>query len=325
MWSDDDKGFEAFNLKRSQMMELCMPGDILGYITKEAAAVTGIPEGIPVVATANDKAVEALGTGLMLGNLGLISLGTYSTGMMPVDRLMLDNPQEFWPNYGCIPLRYLLETRKGIHRGMWTVSWLSDLLSGGIADEAARRGVSVLQLLNEEAAQVPAGSHGLITVPEWLVMVANQPFKKGMMIGFDVRHGRAHMFRSLLEGIILKLHNSFTDMCNEVSIFPDRLIASGGGSKGDVFVQIIADVFGLPVTRNEIEDAAGTGSAICAAVATGIYPDFDSAAREMVRVKDTFQPDMENHTLYKRLNDEVFRDLTKATDPILEKTYEIFG
>ena len=325
LWSDDDSKFDAFNMKRSQMTELCMPSDVLGQVTGEASVATGIPEGIPVIATANDKAVEALGTGLMLGNLGLISLGTYSTGMMPADRLIMDNPVAFWSNFGCIPHRYLLETRRGIHRGMWTVSWLSELLGGNISDEVGRRGVSVLELLNEEAAQVPAGSHGLITIPEWLVLNTNQPFKKGIMIGFDVRHGRAHMFRSLLEGIILKLYNGFSNMCNEAGIFPERLIASGGGSKGDTFVQIIADVFGLPVTRNEIEDAAGTGSAICAAVATGIYPDFDAAAKAMVRVKDTFQPNMENHTVYKRLNDEVFRDFVKSTDPILEKTYEIFG
>jgi len=180
-----------------------------------------------------------------------------------------------------------------------------------------------LDILNEEAAKVPAGSEGLITLPEWLVF--GEPHKKGLMLGFDVRHGRGHMFRSLLEGSTLRLYNNFTDMCKETDIFPDEIIVSGGGSKGDTFVQIIADIFGLPVSRNEIQDAAGTGAAICVAVATGLYSDFDAATRAMVRVKDTFLPNMDNHAVYQQMNDEIFRHINQTTDPLIERIYQLFG
>ena len=328
-WSDDD-AFAHYNLSRSQMLELKMPGDILGHVTKKAAAATGIPEGIPVVATSNDKAVEALGTGLMVGNGGLLSLGTYTTAMVKdtgliknMANLEANAPQHYYPNFGCVPNVYLFEICKGIHRGMWTISWMSELLGGGIAMEAAKRGISPIQLLGDEAGQVPAGSEGLITVPDWLVTYAD--FKKGIMIGFDVRHGRAHMFRSLMEGIVLRLYNGFSDMCGETGVAPDRLIASGGGSKGGTFVQIIADVFGLPVERNTVEDAAGVGAAICAAVGTGIYHDFEAATNAMVHIRDVHQPNMENHALYMRMNDDVFRHITQVTDPLLEKAFPIFN
>ena len=313
MWSEDRAVFDYFQLKREQMMELHMPGDILGTVTKEAAAATGIPLGIPVVATANDRAVEALGTGFMQGDSGLIALGTYSTAMLKGTQLQ-ENSKSYWPNFACVPHQYLFEIMQGIHRGMWTVSWMGNLLAAGD-----------LQQLNAEAAAVPAGSNGLMTVPEWLVVNSANTFKKGIILGFDVRHGRGHMFRSLMEGTTLKLYNGFRAMCEETGIFPSQLVASGGGSKGDTFMQIIADVFGLPVQRNEVEDAAGTGAAICAAVATGVYPDFDTAAKAMVRVKDSFLPNMDNHALYMRMNDEVFRHITQATDSLLEKSYPLFN
>ena len=319
-WSDDEELFKAFSIKRDQVFKLCMPGDILGYVTKEASKATGIPEGIPVVATANDKAVEALGAGIMLNNAGLVSLGTYTTSMFKGERLLKD-PRNHINNFSCVPNKYLYEN-PGLHRGMWMISWLRDLFGKGFIDEAAARGISPEALLNEEASKVPPCSDGLMTIPEWL---SYPIYKKGIMMGFDVRHGRAHMFRSLMEGIVLAIYNKFSAMCQEVGTFPDKIIASGGGSKGDAFVQIISDVFGLPVERNEVEDAAGMGSAICAAVATDMYPDFESAIEAMVRMRNCFQPNTDNHVLYTKMNEDVYCNITKATDPLLEKAYPLFN
>ena len=82
-WSDDDEEFRKYNIGRENMLETCFPGDILGTVTKAASEATGIPQGIPVAATASDKAVEALGAGLsQTGNTGLVSLGTYISSMV---------------------------------------------------------------------------------------------------------------------------------------------------------------------------------------------------------------------------------------------------
>lgn len=103
-----------------------MPGTILGHVTKKVAHTTGIPAGIPVVATANDKAVEALGAGSLGENTALISLGTYIASMVHGH----ENPKgtsHFWTNFASTPNSYLYES-SGIRRGMWTVSWFKDLL-----------------------------------------------------------------------------------------------------------------------------------------------------------------------------------------------------
>jgi sugar (pentulose or hexulose) kinase len=322
-WSDDDGLFRQFNLSREMMMEPCRPGDILGTVTKAASEATGIPEGLPVVATASDKAVEALGAGLSQnGNTGLVSLGTYISSMVcgPQNH---SGATHFWTNFASVPGKYLFESF-GIRRGMWTVSWLKNLLGEEVALKARARGISPEALLDREAAEVAPGSDGLLTVMEWL-STKDKRYKKGIMLGFDVRHGRAHMHRSIMEGIALTMKNYYDPMCGELGIRPEKLIVSGGGSNGDIFMRIFADVFGVPAVRNVVNSAAGVGAAICAAVALGVYGSFEEAAQNMVHMRDEFSPNMENHSLYNRVNDEVYRDITKVTDDILKKTWPIFG
>ena len=86
-------------------------------------------------------------------------------------------------------------------------------------------------------------------------------------------------------------------MSRELDIDVDQIIVSGGGARSDLFMQIFSDVFGLPAIRNELPDAAGLGSAICAAVATGAYDTFAAAIEKMVRIRDTFHPIAENTAL----------------------------
>lgn len=323
-WTEKPEVMEMFHLKREQLLELKKPGEILGYVTKEAAAATGIPEGIPVVATANDKAVEALGTGLMQGNAGLVSLGTYSATMVQGSSWS-ENPVNYYTNYGCVPGKYLFESG-GLQRGMWLISWFRDLFGKGLVEDAAKKGVAPETVLEEEAEKLPPGSEGLLTIPEWLVGAhVPEQFRKGAMIGFDVRHGRGHMYRSIMEGMTLTLYNYFESMCKELDMQPDRLIVSGGGAKSRLFVQIISDVFGIPVELNAVKDAAGVGAAICTAVATGIYPDFDAAARSMVQISGKVLPDTKNHEIYQEINEVVYRNLQKDMDPIMEKAYPLFN
>ena len=204
-WSDDAGLFEQFRLRRELLFELQLPGEVIGNVTAAAAAATGIPAGLPVVSTANDKAVEALGAGPLGGTTALVSLGTYIAAMVP-GRENHTAPTSFWTNFGCIPHRYLYESH-GVRRGMWTLSWFLDLLGPELAERAATLGVSREELIEDEAASVPAGSDGLMTVLDWLAPT-EAPFRKGVMLGFDARHTRAHVYRSIVEAIALTMkHN----------------------------------------------------------------------------------------------------------------------
>ena len=320
-WSEDPAAYEATGIPRNMLFDLVMPGDILGYVTEEASAETGLPAGIPVAATGNDKAVEGLGTGCMGEGTVCISLGTYTTAMME-GKENLKGTSFAWPKFSSMPYRYLYDSN-GIRRGMWTVSWFRDVLGDGYKKEAEARGLSAEELLGKEAADVPAGSDGLMTVLHWLANV-DAPWQKGLMIGFDGRHTRGHIYRSILEGIAMTMKKHVDDMCLETGTGLSRLIITGGGSESDLFMQIFADVFRMPVVRNEVNGAAGLGAAICAAVAVGVYASFEEAVSAMVRVRDTFLPVPAHERVYEKML-PVYNSITAFTDPLLKKSLEVWN
>ncbi len=320
-WYTDRDTFESFNVPREMLYELQLPGDIGGFVSQSFAEATGLPQGLPVVHTANDKAAEALGAGLRDQHVGLVSLGTYITGMVVGEKYVAE-PQTFFTNFASEPQRYLYESG-GIRRGMWTVSWLMDLVSAGLERGSTRGAVSREDHLNALAATVPAGSDGLMCVLDWL-SPPTQPHRKGMFIGFDERHGPAHMYRAILEGIAYRMRHNVTAMEAELGVRIEKLVVTGGGSNSDVAMQILADVFDRPVSRNEVRDAAGLGAALCVAVACGVYPGLEVATEQMVHQADEFTPDPADAQVYSQLR-EVYADLHDATDALLERTYDILN
>lgn len=319
-WSSDKDVLDHFNLPKEMLFEVVKPGDILGHITKEASQKTGFPEGLPLIATTSDKAVEGLGAGLIRDTSAFVSLGTYISSMVTGAEMPKDSVN-YWGIMSSIPNKYAYEGY-GIRRGMWTVSWFKDLLGEKISIRANYQGVSEEEYLNEQAQHVPAGSDGLMTVLDWL---ANpwEPFKRGMMIGFNAHHDYRYMYRSILEGIAYTMKNNVINMTTELGKEIDEVIITGGGSNSELMMQIFADVFNLPVKRNVVNGSASVGAAINAAVGLGIYDSYEEAVAKMVKVKDVFSPIPENVAIYQQLNEDVYQNLATHTDKVLEKTFEI--
>ena len=320
-WSDDPSLYDRFGVTRRLMVELVMPGDVIGRVTPEAALATGLPAGIPVVATANDKAVEMLGVGSLGDTTALLSLGTYIAAMVPGTENHRD-PAQFWTNFACLPHRYLYESN-GVRRGMWTLTWLLDLLGDEVAEKATSLGLTREAYIEREACQVPPGSHGLMTVLDWLAPT-DKPFRKGVMLGFDARHTRGHLYRSILEAIALTMKHHVDAMCSELGIQLDELVVSGGGSSSPLFMQILADVFGISSSRPIDAGGASLGAAICAAAATGVHPDIESAATAMTTGRQSFAPDPLAGAVYQALDVAVYQHIRDATDPLLERSYPLF-
>jgi sugar (pentulose or hexulose) kinase len=321
-WSDDPLVVAQFGAIREQLFELQKPGDIIGSLTGAAARDTGLPVGIPVVATANDKAVEMLGAGPLSETSALVSLGTYIAAMV-YGRDYREAPANFWTNFACVPHRYLYESN-GVRRGMWTLSWFLDTLGPELAAAADALDISREEYLEREAAVVPAGSDGLMTVLDWLAPT-DKPFRKGIMIGFDARHTRGHIYRSILEAIALTMKFHVDAMGAELAITLTDIVISGGGASSALFMQIFADVFALPASR--IVDGGGgasLGAAICAAAATGIYADIDAAAAAMTKGIQTFASDPTNAAIYQQMSAELYHDIRNHTDALLQRSYLIF-
>lgn len=93
------------------------------------------------------------------------------------------------------------------------------------------------------------------------------------------------------------------------------VVISGGGSRSNLMMQIFADVFALPVRRTRMSDAAGLGAAICAAVGSGVHPDWDTAVKAMVHTADVFEPNPQATRAYAAIGPQHAR-ITEFTDPL---------
>ncbi len=320
-WSAEPAAYERHGVERAMLVELQQPGEVIGGLTPQAAGELGLPPGIAVVHTANDKAVEMLGSGSVGPGTVLVSLGTYIAAMVHGHENHRA-PQHFWTNFACVPGRYLYESN-GIRRGMWTLTWLLDLLGPELAERARSLGVSRESLIEEEARLVPAGSDGLLTVLDWLAPDSH-PFRKGAMLGFDARHGRGHLYRSVLEAIAMTMCVNVEAMCDELGIAAEEIVVSGGGGGSSLVMGIFADVFGVPSSRVVNGAGAAMGAAACAAAAAGLHPDIETAATAMAGRRETFTPDAGAHVTYRRIIDELVRDLRATTDPFFERAYPLF-
>ena len=321
-WIEDKEAFENYTTPRDMLFDLVDPSSILGTVNEFAGKATGIPVGTPVVATSNDKAVEGLGAGLVNDGTVLVSLGTYIAAMM-VGESNNANTINYWTNPGATPGEYLYES-SGIRRGMATITWIKELLGSDILNAAAENNMSPEEYLNVLSKDIPVGCDGLYTVLHWLAR-PDHLHERGMMIGFNGTHKGPHMFRSVMEGIAMTMKNNVQAMCDELGIELTNIVVSGGGSNGELFMQIFADVFGVPAHRNVVNNSAGMGAAICTALALGIYKTRQDAIDSMVKRRDAFNPIAENVKLYKTINEEVYRHLAETNDNLLKKSHDIFS
>jgi sugar (pentulose or hexulose) kinase len=144
------------------------------------------------------------------------------------------------------------------------------------------------------------------------------------MLGFDARHTRGHIYRSILEAIALTMKDRVDAMCQELGIALREVVVSGGGASSTLFMQIFADAFGIPASRASGPSGASLGAAICVAVATGVYADFETAVANMEKPRQSFAPDAANTDVYGRMNASVYREIRHSTDPVLERAFPIF-
>lgn len=120
------------------------------------------------------------------------------------------------------------------------------------------------------------------------------------------------------------LKNEYDKMINALEIRPEKIVISGGGSNSDMIMQIFADMYGATTIRSEMNDAAALGSAICAAVAAGVYDNYEDAVANMVRSAKEFTPNPENTKIYDEINTEIFQKLPSLMEPALKIMEGVF-
>lgn len=318
-----DWKWQAVPLRPEMLPELIRPASILGEITTQAAAATGIPAGLPLVAAAADKACEVLGSGALEPNVGCLSYGTSATINTTHEKYVEVIP--LVPPYpAAVPGRYSLETQ--IYRGYWMVAWFKQEFGLYERQIAQERQVEAEDLFDVLVHQIPPGSMGLTLQPYWSPgLKIPGPEAKGAIIGFGDVHTRAHLYRAILEGVAYALREGKERTERRSHVAVTELRVSGGGSRSDAALQLTADLFGLPAARPHTYEAAGLGAAIDAAVGLGFYADFATAVKEMTRVERVFEPDRQAHEIYDALYNRVYKQMYRRLRPLYEEIREITG
>ncbi|MDR2480289.1 MAG: hypothetical protein LBD48_13400 [Treponema sp.] len=314
-----DEQIELLGMRRDQIAEPVVAGTVIGNVTAAAAAEFGLPEGLPVVMGTGDKQSELLGAGAIKHGQAYITMGTL-TGLDIVCNEYKPAPDFAYNTYlGACPKLYNYES--AVNKGFWLISWFRDHLAGGLKAEAEATGLSIEALLDKAVTSIPPGSEGLVVLPDW-APVGSRPNSKGLFLGFDERHGRSHMFRALLEGIMIQLKTGSDTICGKLGITINELYIGGGGSKSNTASQLIADIYNVPVYRVTESENCSLGSAMCGAVGAGIYTGLPDAAAQMVKNYEEFKPNQDNHDFYKSLSENVIQKIYPALQNVLKDLAE---
>ncbi len=266
---------------------LLWPAEVVGEVTREASEATGIPAGTPVAAGTIDAWSEGASVGVQdPGDLMLM----YGTTMFMIE--VLEEPLSHPGLWGTHNLAAGMATSGAL------TGWLRRI-SGGVPYEE----------LTEEAAAVPPGSDALVVLPYFAGERTPifDPRARGLISGLTISHGRGHLYRAMLEATAYGVRHIFESM-REAGGGGERLVAVGGGTKGGLWTQIVADVTGRPQDLPEQTIGAAYGDCLLAARAVGLAePGTDWSA-----IATTVEPRPENREVYDELYD-VYRELYPAT------------
>lgn len=315
--STSDLQFEVFGISKDKLPSLVEPGEIIGYITKEASSQCGIKEGLPLIATGSDKGCETLGCGVVENDMASLSFGSAATVQLCTKKYI--EPSPFLPAYPSAVKGYY-NPEIQIFSGYWMINWFKNQFAQAEVLQAQQQNVKPEKLLDEFLENIPAGCDGLLLQPFWSPMLKN-PESKGSVIGFSSQHTRGHFYKAIVEGIGYALLNGMRSMEKRVHKKIKAITVSGGGSQSDAICQITADMFGVEVKRIQTYEACGIGSSIVAFVAMGEYENCNQAIQNMVRYTDIFYPNIAAHKYYTETYRNVYCKMYGKLQPLYKYLY----
>jgi xylulokinase len=279
-WSDEV--LAALDIPRTWMPKTFEGPECTGYINEEAASITGLKVDTPVAAGGGDQAAQAIGVGavepgivgLTVGTSGVVFATTPSALIEPQGRL----------HAFCHAVPNMWHFMGVMLSAAGSLQWYRDTLAADMSFED----------LLKEAESIPVGSEGL----QFLPYLSGErtphpdPLARGAFIGLTLRHSRAHLTRAVLEGVAFGLKDSFTLIQNAGLGTITQVRASGGGTKGALWRQILASALDAELVTVNTTEGAAYGAALLAGVGAGAWPDVASACKSCIKITGSTQPDI---------------------------------
>lgn len=293
--------------------------DVTGNLTADAAKLLGLTTDCVVVGGAGDCAASALGTGVV--NAGSLSMSLGTSGVMFVhsDEMKVDPTGRL--HTFCHAVRDKWHMMGVTLTAAGALNWFVETM----AAEIAAGNKDPFDVLIGEASQVSAGSEGLFFLP----YLAGErtphadPFARGSFIGLTLKHQRAHLTRSILEGVAFALRDSLA-IIKELNVPVKQIIASGGGAKSPVWREIQAGVMGQNVVRINAEQGPAFGVALLAAVGGGEYKDVSAACKATIKVTEKTSASAKDRKHYDQAF-PIFQDLYVSLQDDFKKIASLDG
>jgi xylulokinase len=290
--------------------------EIAGEVTAEAAALTGLAAGTPVIAGCMDSIGASIGSGVMEPGEAFLIMGTAGRICTPLSEPRFDN--RFMNCTHVLPNRWLaLGAMNGVGSSL---RWMRDTFGQMEQQVAEMTGQEVYELMTAEAASAPPGSKGLLFLP----YISGErtpiwnPYARGVFFGVTLGHNRHDFFRSVLEGASFAIRHSLEILETDGGVAINEVRIGGAAATNGVWNQIIADVLGKPVINLTQMHTEVLGAAMLAGVAVGAYPDYPTAIEATVKLQTRFEPDPRAHDAYNQLF-PLYKELYPDVKPYMER------
>lgn len=310
----DDALLAQAGLQAGQIPEIRAPGESLGELRDDVASLLGLAPGTPVIAGIGDGQAAGLGAGVTAPGVAYLNLGT---GMVS-GTFLADYRwgREFRTMAGPIPGTYTPETFIG--GGTYNITWFIERFSD-IPARPFGLDVSAESLLEAAAARIPPGADGLLALP--YLSGALAPYwdsqARGLYFGLSARHGKAHLYRALLEGLTMEQRLATTGAEAALGAPIERIRTMGGGTRSALWGRILADVLKRPIDVTLETETTCLGAGMLAAAGAGLYGTIAEAAAAMSGIRHTYEPDAQTGAAYDRFY-EIYRQLY----PRLRETFD---
>ena len=294
----------ALGLDASILPRVYESAEVTGVISPEAAQATGLKAGTPVVGGGGDQAASAVGNGIVSPGIVSCTIGTSGVVFAHLDQPNFDPLGRVHTFCHAVPGKWHV---MGVTQGAGlSLQWFRNQLAPGVSYDD----------LMSEAATAPAGSQGLFWSP--YLMGERTPhldaLARGGWLGLTASHRRAHLIRSLVEGVSYSLKDCL-ELLHGLGVDPAAVRLSGGGAKSPFWRQLLANVFATRVSTLASQEGSAYGAARLAAVGTGAYASVPEACAATIREADSLAPQPAEAATYQRGYD-VYRTLYPTLKPL---------
>lgn len=293
-WDYEASFIQASGIRNDLFPPICPSDSIIGYVTKEAASACGLCEGTPIACGAVDNTCMALGATGFQENAAYTSLGSSSWIAVTSQKPVIDTQTH--------PFVFA-HAKKGYYTSAVSIfsagnsfRWVRDQLCRDLKSDT-----DTYDKMNQMAASVPPGSHGVFFNPSLAGGSAQEPspLLQGSFMGLTLNNTREDLVRASMEGVAMSLKNALDVLTKQVSIHPEMLLC-GGGSKSAVWRQIFSNIFQMPIRKTNIDQsAASLGAAALAANACKLWDGYDRI-KSIHITEDLIFPDIQTSLFYEK-------------------------